>query len=546
MAINFLNTVDLNFNQLNKAALQNLAADPAIGVLGQIYYNTASSVLKICITASTAAPSDAVWASVSGDLTGLTQGTYINIDNPDGPIPTINHDDTTRTNTATSSSPNYGGDIVAIKAIGTNTTGHVTSVDTETYTLPADTNETYTLPVTVGAANSAKIELTAGGTGSGVKSTVEFVGTTSRIAITENTGNNGDITIDFPDDVSIVDDLTVGGIIIQQQDSTGDPAEKNTFAAVLDMSSNKIERVATGTVGTDAVNLNQVELLVAGIGVFQGGYDATNDPGTPNISGGSNVKLDLGDYFVVSHDGNITFSGASTTGVNNGALANSTALALTAANAAIVVGMDVTGTGVPSGVTIATVTNSSNFVLNSAITITNTVTLTFSDRVVKVEVGDFIFAKVAIAAGSDPAKTEYVIVQSDANIAGAGATDGATEKGVAGFDSASFDVSASGWVQLNSQRNPYGAKVSLNNTSPVSRATTGTPIDQTTFTVNIDDASIFGPGALAANVKVEVLDKASPQATVYPLVERSGSGSLTVKFSGDVAINIYQVLLSHV
>ena len=80
----------------------------------------------------------------------------------------------------------------------------------------------------------------------------------------------------------------------------------------------------------------------------------------------------------------------------------------------------------------------------------------------------------------------------------------------------------------------------------MARTTTGTPIDQTTFTVNIDDASIFGAGALAANVKVEVLDKASPQATVYPLVERSGSGSLTVKFSGDVAINVYQVLLSHV
>ena len=46
-------------------------------------------------------------------------------------------------------------------------------------------------------------------------------------------------------------------------------------------------------------------------------------------------------------------------------------------------------------------------------------------------------------------------------------------------------------------------------TSPVSRATTGTPVDQTTFTVNIDDDSIFGSGALAANVKVEVLDNAS-------------------------------------
>jgi hypothetical protein len=249
---------------------------------------------------------------------------------------------------------------------------------------------------------------------------------------------------------------------------------------------------------------------------------------------------------VVSHDGDITFSGTTTTGDNSGALDNSTALVLAAANTDVAVGMDVTGTGVPPGITIATVTNSTNFVLSSAITIANTTTLTFSDKVVSVEVGDFIFANADIDANTDPAASEYTIVQSDANIAGAGATDGATEKGVAGFDSASFDVSASGWVQLNSTRNPYGAKVALNNTSPVSRAQTGTPVDQTTFTVNIDDASIFGAGALAANVKVEVLNNVAPLETVYPLVERSGSGSLAIKFTGDVGLDIYQVLLSHI
>jgi len=552
MAINFLNTVDLNQNQLNQAAIQSLAANPASGVIGQIYFNTVAQTIRVykeILPATT--PKSFEWASISGDITGLTEGTYINIDNPDGPIPTINHDLTTRTNSSDTSSPGYGGDIVAIDSITTNTTGHVTVVNTKTYTLPDDTNETYTLPTSAGSVSSplsGKIELTAGGTGSGVKSTVNFVGTTNRIQVAGAAPASavGNITFDLTDSVSIVDNLTVGGVIDQQQNSAGDPVEKNTFAAILDMNSNKIERVATGTVGTDGVNLGQVQELVAGIGVFQGGYNATTDPGVPVISGASNIKLDLGDYFVVSHDGDITFDGTTTTGVNSGALANSTALVLTAANTDIAVGMDVTGTGVPPGITIATVTNSTNFVLSSAITIANTVTLTFSDKVVKVEVGDFIFANAAIAAGSDPAASEYTIVQSDANIAGAGATDGATEKGVAGFDSANFDVSASGWVQLNSKRNPYGAKVSLNNTAPVARTTSGSPVDQTTFTVSIDDVSIFGANALAANVKVEVLDKASPLATVYPVVERSGSGTLAIKFSGSVAVDLYQVLLTHI
>jgi hypothetical protein len=402
--------------------------------------------------------------------------------------------------------------------------------------LPVDPNEKYTLPVAAGAANSAVISLT--GDTDGVVSTVDFIGTTGRIAITEQTGNNGSITIDFPDDVIIVDDLTVNGIITQSE--TG---ETNSFASPLNMNTNKLTGVATGTASTDGVNLGQVELLVAGVGVFKGGYNATTDPGVPVISGGSNIALDQGDYYVVSHDGDITFSGTSTTGVNDGALTSSTALLLTAANTDIAVGMDVTGTGVPPGITIATVTDSSNFVLSSAITIANTTTLTFSDKVVSVEVGDFIFANAAITASSDPAASAYTIVQSDANIAGAGATDGATEKGVSGFDSANFDVSASGWVQLKSQANANGRKQTLNNTSPCARVYTN---GLTTFTIDLADTTLFGTSALAENVTAEVTQHVSPFQTVYADVTRSGSASMSIIFSGDVAVDLYRVLLTHI
>ena len=466
MAINFLNTVDLNQNQLNQAVIQNVASDPASGVVGQIIFNTTTDSLKQYV-ADTGSGS-AGWESIGGDIQKVDGGTYITVTNPDGPIPIVNHDATTRTNTPTTSSPGYGGDIIAVKAIGTNATGHVTSVDTETYTLPADTNETYTLPVSVGAANSAKIDLTAGGTGSGIKSTVEFKGTTGRINITETVGNNGNITIDMPDDVTIVDDLTVGGIITQSQSG-----ETNSFASELNMNTTKITNLATGTASTDAVNLGQVELLVAGVGVFKGGYNATSDPGSPAISGSSNIALDQGDYLIVTHDGDITFS----------------------------------------------------------------------DTTVSVEVGDFIFANAAISASSDPASTAYTLVIQDANIAGAGATDGATEKGVAGFDSASFTVSATGWVQLKPQANPYGAKQSLNNTSPSSRTESG---GLTTFTIDLADASLFGSGALAENVKVEVTEGSSPFQTVFADVTRSGSASISVIFTGSVANDAYQVLLTYV
>ena len=47
MAINYLNTVNLNKNQLENAAIQNLTSDPATGVKGQIYYNLTSSALNV-------------------------------------------------------------------------------------------------------------------------------------------------------------------------------------------------------------------------------------------------------------------------------------------------------------------------------------------------------------------------------------------------------------------------------------------------------------------------------------------------------------------
>ena len=470
MAINFLNKVDFNQNEIDKARLVNEANDTAAGtpVDGQLYYNTTDNVVKV--------GEGGAWVSISGDITALTQGTYINIDNPDGPIPTINHDATTRTNTPTASSPGYGGDIVAVKAIGTNATGHVTSVDTETYTLPADTNETYTLPTTSGtvapgAPTTGIISLTAGGTGSGVKNTVAFTGTTGRIDVAGSaTGIAGAITIDLTDDVTIVNDLTIGGELVVSGTGT------SSFAGELDMNNNKLLNVKTGTAGTDGVNLGQVESLVAGLGSFQGGYDATNNPGTPALTGSSNVAIGNGDFYVVTAPGVITFSD----------------------------------------------------------TPTGDATL---------EVGDFIFANTNIAINSNPPSTSFTLVIADANVAGVGATDGATEKGVAGFDSAHFTATVNGWIQLKERTNPNGRKQSLNNTAPSSRAEAG---GVTTFTLDLANSILFDTGALSEDVAIEVTEGAAPYETVYAHVNRSGSASMTVAFTGSVANDAYQVLLTYV
>jgi len=461
MAINFLNSVDLNQNQLIKAAIESQPNDTAAGtgVDGQLYYNTTLDTIKVW--------TGSAWESISGDITEVQGGTYISVTNQTGPIPIVNHDLTSRTDTTSTVSPGYGTSFTAIDTVTTNSTGHVTLVNTKTVTLPADTNETYTLPVTAGtvapgAPTSGKISLTAGGTGSGVKSTVEFVGTTGRIDVTSVNQNNGSITIDLTDDVTIVDDLTVGGVITQTQ-----TLETNSFASELDMNNTKLLNVKTGTAGTDGVNLAQVESLVAGLGSFQGGYNAATN--SPALSGASNVAVGNGDFYVVTNDGTL-------------------------------------------------------FTKN-------------------LEVGDMIFANTNIAANSSPVESNYTYVIADANIAGVGATDGATEKGVAGFDSAHFTATANGWIQLKERTNPNGRKQSLNNTAPSSRAESG---GVTTFTLDLANSILFGTGALSEDVAIEVTEGAAPYETVYAHVNRSGSASMTVAFTGSVANDAYQVLLTYV
>ena len=75
----------------------------------------------------------------------------------------------------------------------------------------SDADTTYTLPVAAGAANTAVINLTAGGSGSGIADSVTFSGTTDEIEITETTGNNGTIQIGLPTNVVIAGNLTVNG-----------------------------------------------------------------------------------------------------------------------------------------------------------------------------------------------------------------------------------------------------------------------------------------------------------------------------------------------
>ena len=157
-----------------------------------------------------------------------------------------------------------------------------------TYTAPSNTNETYTLPVAAGGANSAVLNLTAGGTGSGIKSAVTINGTASQIAVSESAGNNGSVTIGLPTDVVIAGDLTVSG---------GDITLGGT---------GRIQGIDTVSAGTDAASKAYVDGLVTGGLTFKDGFNAGSgaiDGGGNLTTGGSRVAISVGDYYVVTTSG---------------------------------------------------------------------------------------------------------------------------------------------------------------------------------------------------------------------------------------------------
>ena len=69
MAINYLNSVDLNKNYINNAAIQNLASEPTPDTPGQIYFNTTSQVLKVTVQTG-ASPDTFAWEEVGGGIEG--------------------------------------------------------------------------------------------------------------------------------------------------------------------------------------------------------------------------------------------------------------------------------------------------------------------------------------------------------------------------------------------------------------------------------------------------------------------------------------------
>ncbi len=296
MAINYLNSIDLNRNELQDAQLirsqvENQPNDAAVGgtpVEGQLYFNTSDDVLKVYANGS--------WVEVGGGVISLTAGTYLT-NSGTATDPIINHDLTTRTDGSTAETLPYGGTFTAYTDVTTNATGHVTDIEETVFTMPALV--TYGLEIGQDGNNGATIELIPS---SGTTQVVTIDGVENQTKITEDLGFDGTIYVGLADDVVIADTLEVGDdlTVIGDAQFSGS-AFDIASGAIIDMGNNRVTQVADPTGAQDAATKQYVDDSVAGGLVYQGGYNAATN--TPDLDSSPSSSIKTGWTYTVTADG---------------------------------------------------------------------------------------------------------------------------------------------------------------------------------------------------------------------------------------------------
>jgi hypothetical protein len=148
MAIAFLNNIAFSGGaQAQSLRLENLASDPVSGNAGQLYFNTGGNFVKVYdgtawvdiassyywILTADSGISERVLDQETADIAG---GTYITTAVSAPNTVTINHDSTTRTDTASNAVPVFGGTFDAVTSVTTNAQGHVSAINVSTVTIP--------------------------------------------------------------------------------------------------------------------------------------------------------------------------------------------------------------------------------------------------------------------------------------------------------------------------------------------------------------------------------------------------------------------------
>ena len=291
MAINFLDNIQLNQNQLLGARLENVTSDPGSALGGDIIFNSTSNILKYY--------NGSAWISLTADTQGMVN---FSVEGDDSTSQTIINGGNilfqggTGIATSTASGSTLEKKVTIVNSLPFNgltlasTTGsNSTIANSGTITLAAGAGITTTNnssgTVTIAATGSGSMSsFTLSGDG-GTDQTIED-GDTLNIAggtnITTAVGATDKVTVNLDASPTLAGQLTVSG--------TG----QSSFAG-------QVTIPTTPAATTDAASKSYVDNSVVGNLIFQGGYNAATN--TPDLDSSPSSSIKKGWSYVVTAAG---------------------------------------------------------------------------------------------------------------------------------------------------------------------------------------------------------------------------------------------------
>ena len=150
-----------------------------------------------------------------------------------------------------------------------------------------------------------------------------------------------------------------------------------------------------------------------------------------------------------------------------------------------------------------------------------------------VEDGDLLIAE----SDSPTALSDWTVVQNNIGIATAGSTDGGTTKGISGFDSANFTVTANGWAQIKA------GGISDAELASTFNKIIGTDSDVNTSGVTVIDTINLTDGVVTSAIGTRALPTTSQ--TNLGVVEMADASEVTAGTITNKAISPATLLGSH-